>query len=366
MSALTHDRLLQLLSYDAETGHFHWRVAGSNRIHVGDRAGSLAGNGRRFVVLDGEKFQAHRLAWFYVHKEWPVGDVIQENGDHDDASLKNLSVVSRVGSAARRKPTAGNTSGFRGVSPKGNGLWQAAITWNYKQVSLGANFETPEEASEIYEFVCARLTAASTQEDRDQIMADARLLKRKRAAWKHLNRQSEPHGWTDFDHFAASLTGVEIPEFRYAMVPVDLAKSIGPDNFRWALPVDSEHSTRDGIVAYHRVNREANRNHYRGKDFRKKYGIGYAEYEQMLAAQNGVCACCGLGETKMQNGAVRLLSVDHNHTTGAVRGLLCGNCNMTIGYAHDDIAILRKAIAYLERFAAADDIHKGGEFACTG
>lgn len=365
MPKLTHERLLQLLSYDADTGAFHWRVSSSNRIHVGDRAGAVGANGRRFIMVEGEKFQAHRLAWFYVHKEWPVGDVRQENGNYDDASLKNLSAVSRIGSAARRGPTKDNTSGFRGVSPRGAGRWQASITWNYRQVNLGGNFETPEEASEIYEFVCARMALATTEEERGEIIAAARLLKRKRAAWKHLNRQSEPHGWVSFDEFSASLT--EVPEFRYAMVPVDLAKPIGPDNFRWALPHDSEHSTRDGIVAYHRVNRIANRNHYRGKDFRKKYGIGFAEYEKLLEQQNGVCACCGRGETKIQNGAVRLLSVDHDHTTGDVRGLLCGNCNMAIGYAGDDIEILRKAIAYLERHAASA-AHKfaGGEFACTG
>jgi hypothetical protein len=45
-----------------------------------------------------------------------------------------------------------------------------------------------------------------------------------------------------------------------------------------------------------------------------------------------------------------MLSVDHNHTTGAVRGLLCANCNLAIGYANDDPVVLRKAIAYLDKY----------------
>lgn len=69
----------------------------------------------------------------------------------------------------------------------------------------------------------------------------------------------------------------------------------------------------------------------------------------MLLQQNGVCAICKNAETKIESGSVRSLSVDHNHTTGAVRGLLCANCNLAIGYACDDVSILRNAIAYLQK-----------------
>lgn len=81
----------------------------------------------------------------------------------------------------------------------------------------------------------------------------------------------------------------------------------------------------------------------------RDYGITPVDYAEMLDAQGGVCAICGEPETtKHKKGTVRQLSVDHNHKTGKVRGLLCHNCNCGIGRLKDDIEKLRKAIAYLE------------------
>lgn len=59
---------------------------------------------------------------------------------------------------------------------------------------------------------------------------------------------------------------------------------------------------------------------------RKTYGITLAEYDEMLAEQHGVCKICGGVDP---NG--RRLAVDHDHVTGAVRGLLCVRCNLALG-----------------------------------
>jgi ribosomal protein L34E len=75
-----------------------------------------------------------------------------------------------------------------------------------------------------------------------------------------------------------------------------------------------------------------------------------AEYDAMYAAQNGVCAICGQPEIGLgRGGKVRRMSTDHDHTTGAIRGLLCHNCNFILGSAHDDPDVLRKAADYLEK-----------------
>lgn len=80
------------------------------------------------------------------------------------------------------------------------------------------------------------------------------------------------------------------------------------------------------------------------------YGITEAQYELMLKSQNGVCAICGRSETsKHQNGKIKRLSVDHNHKTYKIRGLLCQCCNAAIGMAKDDPKVLRKAAEYLEK-----------------
>jgi hypothetical protein len=57
----------------------------------------------------------------------------------------------------------------------------------------------------------------------------------------------------------------------------------------------------------------------------KRYGITVEQYDHMLASQGGVCALCGCPPHKKR------LSVDHDHNTGAIRGLLCVLCNSTIG-----------------------------------
>ena len=72
-----------------------------------------------------------------------------------------------------------------------------------------------------------------------------------------------------------------------------------------------------------------------------KYDISLADYEEMLSKQGGVCKICG---GKNNN---KTLSVDHNHKTGKIRGLLCFSCNTVLGCAKDRIGILAKAITYL-------------------
>lgn len=66
---------------------------------------------------------------------------------------------------------------------------------------------------------------------------------------------------------------------------------------------------------------------------RQEYGISLEEYDQMLSDQNGVCAICLLPEIiKSTQGRTKSLAVDHCHTTGKVRGLLCINCNTSLGH----------------------------------
>lgn len=74
-----------------------------------------------------------------------------------------------------------------------------------------------------------------------------------------------------------------------------------------------------------------------------RYGISLEEYVEILDDQNGVCKICG--SPPSENFA---LSVDHNHETGEVRGLLCGSCNFMLGHAKDKPELLRKAAQYLE------------------
>ena len=83
-------------------------------------------------------------------------------------------------------------------------------------------------------------------------------------------------------------------------------------------------------------------------DLKKYYGLSKAEYDEMLAMQNYVCAICEQPETMLIKGKLVALAVDHCHDTNAVRGLLCNACNRAIGLLKNDTELLEKAIRYLK------------------
>jgi len=85
------------------------------------------------------------------------------------------------------------------------------------------------------------------------------------------------------------------------------------------------------------------------REVRRRYGITNHEYDLMLAAQGGCCAIC---HTASPGGRGNRFHVDHSHITGKLRGLLCGKCNVAIGYMQDDPAVLRQAAAYVEAHGA--------------
>lgn len=89
------------------------------------------------------------------------------------------------------------------------------------------------------------------------------------------------------------------------------------------------------------------RNPFYWKDYslRKQYGISLLEYNLLLKRQNGVCAICLRPE---RSDRYKHFSVDHDHVTGKVRGLLCSGCNRAIGIMGDDAVRLRRASEYLE------------------
>ena len=78
---------------------------------------------------------------------------------------------------------------------------------------------------------------------------------------------------------------------------------------------------------------------------RIKYDLSSEEYTRLVLAQNGVCAVCGKTTPGQRN-----LDVDHDHTTGEIRGLLCRKCNTALGLFQENSLITDKATVYLRRF----------------
>lgn len=86
----------------------------------------------------------------------------------------------------------------------------------------------------------------------------------------------------------------------------------------------------------------------------RRYGLSEHGYLALLFAQHGTCAICHQTETaRDRSGNVKPLSVDHDHGTGSVRGLLCHNCNQLLGLLEaiegNSHAVIAEALAYLDR-----------------
>lgn len=100
----------------------------------------------------------------------------------------------------------------------------------------------------------------------------------------------------------------------------------------------------------------SNRKRYNSLSFEEKkkrnrkqqislYGLTVEQYDAMLLEQKGVCAICGKQEALSSKG---VLSIDHDHNSGKVRGLLCDTCNRGLGHFYDNVSLLHNAIKYLK------------------
>jgi CRISPR/Cas system-associated protein Cas10 (large subunit of type III CRISPR-Cas system) len=89
-----------------------------------------------------------------------------------------------------------------------------------------------------------------------------------------------------------------------------------------------------------RRRKESGRQHY----YRRQYGITREQWEQQLEVQGGVCAIC---QNPDRTGRFGILNVDHCHTTGRVRGLLCAACNVAIAALGDNVEGVERALSYM-------------------
>ena len=86
----------------------------------------------------------------------------------------------------------------------------------------------------------------------------------------------------------------------------------------------------------------------RERHLKNTYNLTITQYNKLLDKQNGVCAICGEAP-KGKGSRSKYLYVDHDHNTNIVRGLLCRNCNVAIGFLSDSKKLLQKAIQYLNK-----------------
>lgn len=99
-------------------------------------------------------------------------------------------------------------------------------------------------------------------------------------------------------------------------------------------------NNKDKNKVYRTVHKNRNENHR----LKRKYGITLEDRQKMFDEQQGKCKGCGINESELN----KPLHIDHNHTTGKVRCLLCGSCNRALGLVKDNIVTLENLKKIIE------------------
>lgn len=139
----------------------------------------------------------------------------------------------------------------------------------------------------------------------------------------------------------------------HRLVRISSNIEMSPTNYCWKLPAltNANEDRNKYMQAYRRLNPKI----FKGIELKKKFGMSIEDYDKMLEKQGGVCAICGNKETTYdpRHKKTKELAVDHNHSTGQIRALLCRGCNQGIGNFNEDVQRLEKAVKYLRSFLPA-------------
>lgn len=151
MLPICHERMSDILDYDKETGVFTWKIKASKKTIIGSEAGCPTAYGYVRIKIDGITYAAHRLAWFYINRSWPCGQIDHINGVRTDNRAVNLRDVSRsINQQNQRASQRGNKSGLLGVSwSNKDKKWWSRISVNGKFNYLGS-YDSPEDAHAAY------------------------------------------------------------------------------------------------------------------------------------------------------------------------------------------------------------------------
>jgi len=158
---MERDTIRKRLNYDNLTGGLFWNPISEtdylsktwNKRFAGQEAGTIMGDGYRYISVADKRYAAHRVAWLLTYGEWPKDQIDHINHIRLDNAILNLRVVDRATNSKNRTKQANNTSGINGVYfKKSISRWCAYIKIETKMKHLGY-FKTKDEA------VAARLAA---------------------------------------------------------------------------------------------------------------------------------------------------------------------------------------------------------------
>lgn len=146
------------------------------------------------------------------------------------------------------------------------------------------------------------------------------------------------------DDFWAFVEAVSPRPDGHTLRKKDSKQPLGPENWYWKESIPSKDA-----AAYQKAWRQKNPEKVKNADLKKHFGITLDEYRKMSEAQEHKCAICQEPEKAVDAlGVERFMAVDHCHSTGKIRKLLCAVCNKALGGFRDSPALLRKAAEYIE------------------
>lgn len=148
---LSYTRLRGLLTYNKITGIFTWLVDRPGGVKAGAVAGYHRKDGYIGIGIDGQRYLAHVLAWFYHYKGWPIKELDHKNRIGSDNWIKNLRLAKRGKNAHNALTKRENPKLPRGVYKRKSkiGLYSAAIQKDGKSKFLG-NYRSADEAHVAY------------------------------------------------------------------------------------------------------------------------------------------------------------------------------------------------------------------------
>jgi hypothetical protein len=163
-------------------------------------------------------------------------------------------------------------------------------------------------------------------------------------SWNWMRRMSAKFtmadSWkNDFYSFVEDMGTRPSPQHR--IYRKDITQGYSKENCYWDETIPCQDTAQ-----YQREWRKKNPDLARNHNLKKMFGLTLEQYTEMLTQQNGVCAIC---EQPEQASRYKYLSVDHCHTSGKIRGLLCSNCNRGLGLFRENKRALKKASDYLEK-----------------
>lgn len=143
--------LRRMLHYDPSSGDFS-KLVKSKKHSIGDAVGWKQGHTYRRckIMVGGQTYMAHRLAWLYVYGEWPTEDIDHRDGDSCNNRIANLRLATDSQNLGNMRKPATNKSGKKGVSwHVGGARWQAHIKIDGVNKYLGL-FDTVDAAHAAY------------------------------------------------------------------------------------------------------------------------------------------------------------------------------------------------------------------------